>query len=353
MWRVYLYAYPHLFSLLTLYRKEQGDYKKAIRFFFSKFWRIYGCERMAERMLNYYSPKIVVLANDHLEMNRALMRVANSRDIKTLYVQHASITEKFPPLHFSYSMLDGYDSYLKYKRIGCLKGNVYLTGGVRFDVISEINNSDNNLVGVAINKIDDSAIVKETCLRIKQILNKGENVILRPHPLMDQQYWKSWCADNNLEFSSSKEENSFHFLSRLKLLVSNQSSIHLDAAMCHTPSVIYNLSTSFISDHYGYKEKKMVPEIKNIEELKEFLNDIENYEYNEKIVKYFNSSYKAPFEGKVAPLIANLIEIILTDTPIDDFNKKNGFTVLERGENYIVYHVPTQVSDNSVETSIA
>lgn len=352
MWRVYLYAYPHLFSLLKQYKIERCDNKKAIRFFFSKFWRIYGCQRMAIKMLDYYKPKVVVLANDHTEMNRCLMNESNAKGVNTLYVQHASITEKFPPLHFSYSMLDGYDSFLKYKEIGDLRSVVYLSGGVRFDAIQRNKNS-RRLVGVAMNTIDDEAIVKETCLIIKSILKEGENVILRPHPMMDQQYWNSWCNENHIEFSSSREENSFIYLSRLKLLVSNQSSIHLDAAMCHTPAVVYNLSNSSVFDHYGYKEKGLVPEVESIEELKEFLNDIEDYEYNEKIVKYFNSSYKAPFEGKVAPLIANLIETILTDTLIDDFNKKNGFTVLERGENDIVYHVPAQVLDNSVETSIA
>ena len=338
MWRVYMYAYPYIFKLIREYRKAKPDDKHIIRFFFAKFWRMYGCKRMAEKMIQKYHPQLIILANDHLEMNRTLMEVANEQGVKTMYVQHASITDKFPPLHFTYSMLDGADSYLKYKGVGDMSGNIYLSGGVRFDAVCKHITRKNTMFGVAINKIDDEEIIKDICLKLyDRYAFKGVQIVLRPHPRMDQELWKVWCNKNSIQFSCSSEQSSFEFLSNLSFLISNQSSIHLDAAMNHVPSVIFNMSTSKVLDHYGYKAKALVPSATTIKELFEIIDDIDNYKYVTSAVRYFNSSFNAPFEGRVASMIADLINTIVEDKDIDYFNNNNNFSLLESNHNYRVF----------------
>ena len=57
------------------------------------------------------------MSNDHSPANRALLLVAKSKGIKTVYMQHASVSNLFPVLDFDYSFLDGVNAYNIYKEI--------------------------------------------------------------------------------------------------------------------------------------------------------------------------------------------------------------------------------------------
>ena len=330
-WKQYWYAIPHLFEFLRDLRRHDQEGQEIIKYFFAKYWAMYGCHRAAEKLLDYYHPKVLVMANDHLPFHRALMHEANARGIVTIYVQHAAVTEKFPPLGFTYSLLDGEDSYKKYKLKERTSGNIYLSGGIRFDAIKEIEIQDKDeiVVGVAINQIDDETIVKDTCLQIAKA-NIGEqsiDVILRPHPQMQIEMWHEWCEQNGIGFSVAKNETSFQFISRITVLVSNQSSIHLDAAMCHTPSVVYKLSNVELDDSYSFVRNGLAQKVEDVEELIRFIEHREKYQANAEAIKYYNCSYGAIYEGNVASMMADLIDSI--PYRIDKFNSKYGFEIME------------------------
>ena len=339
-WRMYWYAIPHLFEFIREIKKNSQEKRDTIKNFFAKFWMMYGSDKAAGELLDYYRPKALVLANDHLPFHRSMMHEANRRGIPTIYVQHAAVTEKFPPLSFTYSFLDGEDSFRKYKQKTETSGNIYLSGGIRFDVIKNINkfeSADKTTVGVAINMVDDEGIVKNVCLELRDLcLGKGHlRVLLRPHPQMHLDVWRLWCEENGIEFSNSKEETSFNFINRINVLVSNQSSIHLDAAMCHTPSVVYGLSKAELVDSYSFVKNGLCRKVNSIEELKSFITESGAYQAPPKAVKYYNCSYGAVYEGMVATMIADLIKSI--PDRINTFNEKYHFGLIESDEKKRVY----------------
>lgn len=339
-WRQYLYAIPHLLTLIKEYRKSTEHEKKTIEFFFAKVWRSYGCRAMAADILDAYHPSTLVVANDHLPLNRAIMLEAKNRAIPTIYVQHAAITDMFPPLSYSYSFLDGLDSFEKYKRAGKVSGNVILSGGVRFDCISEyITNSNRECIGVAINEIDNKDIVRNLCLSLKhRYCEGGIRIVLRPHPSLPQEQWRSWCHDNDIEFSEARKEPSFAFLSKLKVMISNQSSIHLDAVMCHTPSVVYELASTPQTDFYNFVEKGLVRKCGDITSLIEFIDSISNFKFNVDVIRYFNNSFQSSFEGNVNMLIRDIIDVIDEDGRIDEVTSRYGLTK-ENKEDYCLYTI--------------
>ena len=165
MWRMYWHALPHLGDLIHDIKRATPEQRAIMKLRFMNFWRGYGCPGFANDLLDYYNPKVIIVANDHLFYYRALIQEANTRGVKTIYVQHAAVTDKFPPLDFSYAFLDGKDSFDKYLSAGECKGEVYLIGGVRFDAIKgkETRPSDIYRIGVAINLLDDSEKVRSVC----------------------------------------------------------------------------------------------------------------------------------------------------------------------------------------------
>lgn len=341
-WKQYWYALPHFGKLIKEIRNSKEERKDIIRYFFAKFWVMYGCNKAAGELLDFYRPSILVMANDHLHFNRSLMREANLRGITTLYVQHAAVTDRFPALSFAYSLLDGEDSYGKYKMREETSGNIYLSGGIRFDAIKglEKRKEEGMTVGVAINQIDEEAIVKNVCLQLKDTNVKGQpvKVVLRPHPQMELDAWKEWCDKNGVSFSVARTESSFQFLSRISVLVSDQSSIHLDAAMCHTPSVVYSFSSVEQEDFYSFVKNGLAVKASNIESLTSFIANSGEYGVPQNAVKYYNCSYGTSYEGNVATMMADLVKSIKGNN-IEDFNKQYGFKLIESTENRKVYRV--------------
>ena len=181
LWKLYWYAIPHFFELLRDIKKALPDERPLYKLFFPKFWRMYGCEKFAFEMLDFYKPKVVLMANDHLELNRAILFACKDKGIKTIYAQHATSGCDFPPLQFDYSMLDGNDALKKYSNIGNIHGNVFLCGGVRFDPIAQtpVSRLSSFTIGIAINLVDSELMVKDFCLQIKgiKVNGKGPNNI--------------------------------------------------------------------------------------------------------------------------------------------------------------------------------
>lgn len=341
-WRMYWYAIPHLCELFEEIKKATSEKKDTIKNFFAKFWMMYGCNKTAGQLLDYYNPKALVVANDHLPFHRSLMQEANLRGIPTIYVQHAAVTNQFPPLQFSYSLLDGEDSYQKYKLNDETSGKIFLCGGIRFDAIKQVRlkKPKNKVVGVAINLVDDEKIVKDTCLHIRdsKVDGKSLTVVLRPHPQMQLDMWKKWCFQNGIGFSLAKDESSFAFISRISVLISNQSSIHLDACMCYTPSIVYGLSMVELGDSYCFVKNHLVQRANNMSELIQFIAGCDTYQADAEAVKYYNCSYGTCHEGHVARMMAEMIESILEGND-NDFLIKYGFVAIEAIGNRTVYKI--------------
>ena len=337
-WKLYWYALPHFFDLVREIRKASPRHKRVIKFFFSKFLRMYGCEKVANQMVEKYKPNIIIMANDHLEINRCLLFAAKARNVKTVYIQHASVGTTFPPLQFSYSLLDGLDALEKYRSIGPLSGNIYLCGGLRFDKISDLKKEKETKikVGVAINLVDTPELVKETCLRLAAMKKIGVEVILRPHPQMQEDSWRHWCKQHGMSYSSPMTESSFDFIKKLTVLIANQCSIHLDAAMCRVPSLVYYMSKDGPSDVYGFVKQGLTCVATNLDEVKEFIDSLDHYVANKQAIRYFNCSYGTSYEGNVSSIMASLISSI-QDNDIEHFNSDYSFDITEKGDQYKVY----------------
>ena len=181
--RAWWHSIPYIFSLIKLYKKSNREDKALIIKYFTRLWTTYGLYKVAGEMLDKYNVKVLVLANDHNDINRCLIFNALEKGIKTVYVQHASVKKGFPRLDFTYSFLDGQESLDKYLYAGKPKGEVYLSGGVRFDSLYDKivkRNYETKRIGIAINMLDDFEKIKSLCVLLK---NEGYNdLILRPHP---------------------------------------------------------------------------------------------------------------------------------------------------------------------------
>lgn len=298
---------PYLRPLLKIYRKSDDKTKKIVKKYFTRLWITYGYYQLAQEYLQHYQVKVLVLSSDQGEFHRCLLMNAKEMGVKSIYVQHASVAKGFPKLISSYSFLDGQESLEKYLYAGQPEGEVFLSGGVRFDPIFQQYPTKHTekveTIGIAINMLDDFEEVKKLCT---ELLKHNYQLALRPHPRYGS-LDAAWLAENGIAYSDPKAETSFDFISKIDLMISNESSIHLDAAMMRCPTVVYNFSTHPVLDYYSYIKKGLTtlaedPQqlLQRIENPKELLPSIEK-------LQYYNASIGTSTESSVGQTIADFI----------------------------------------------
>jgi hypothetical protein len=322
--RAWWHSIPYIFSLIRLYRKSNKEDKSLIIKYFTRLWTTYGLYKVAGEILDKYNVKVLVMANDHNDINRCLLFNALEKGIKTVYVQHASVKKGFPRLDFTYSFLDGQESLDKYLHAGKPNGEVYLSGGVRFDFLYDKiveRNEEVKKIGVAINMLDDFEKVKNLCLFLKE---EGYNdLTLRPHPRY-QHLDSEWLIKNNIAISNPKEESSFDFIANIDFMISNESAIHLDASIMHCPTVLYNMSNNQILDDYNFIKNNLVKLAENGKVLLNFIKNKNEIFLNKEVLQYYNASSYSHLEGKLGETIAMFLNMLCQNNE-NQFDTKYGF----------------------------
>lgn len=303
--KIYLASFRHIFTFQHLYNKSSKEDKELIRTYYNPFMMTCGTYEVFDKMLEHNKKtRMIIIANDHSTMERCLIEASRKHKVKTLYVQHASVTKRFPPLCFTYSFLDGLESYTKYKRIGEISGSVFLSGSPRFDEIAYFKNNKVQFeLGIALNMLDSCEKVLNLC---KYLQEKGtKSILVRPHPRMGKQFDATTFRQIGVCVSDSIQESSFSFLSKVKCLIANESSIHLDSALIGVPSLLYNFSESDIKDWYSYIKNGMITVCSSYDDVVQHLNG--KLKLPVEKIRYYNSAFKTQYEGRTGELIASFI----------------------------------------------
>lgn len=338
---IFIYSLAHFQTSFKFYLSCSAEERRIIRYYFYIFFTTIGTYIVFDKFLRKNrNIKIIVFANDHIMQNTCLIRLCKKYNIRTVYTQHASVTEDFPNLRFDYSFLDGKESLLKYKKSGKLEGMVFLSGSPRFDAISQIKKNKVNLdvIGIALNQLDSIQEAHRLC---EFLLSKGYNhIIIRPHPGM-LPIFKSAIktfTDIGVKVSDPIKELSFSYLSRLNLLIANESGIHLDAVLMGVKSVLYNLNPkSKILDWYSFVKSGLIPIAYSFEELIHYLS-LEQFHVDEEKARFFNSAYATNYQGKVGNLIADFINSLIIS---EEDAKAYIDNVFLKEDDYYVYKVHT------------
>ena len=287
-------------------------HKKGLTKNFYLIFSSFGLFESYKRELKKYTPKAIFFANDHNATARALLLAAKSLNIPTIYLQHASITEYFPPLEFDLSLLEGKDTLSKYKKIGNIPGRIELIGMPKFDKFIPYRNFEKNIknIGISIGLGDDLLKVEELLEKIKNYFPQIR-LSIRPHPGESRNIEGLKKLTNY--YSDSKKEHVFSFLQKIDINIAANTSTHLEAVLMNIPSLFYPFEENKERyDDYSYVKNKLVDEFKTIESIVQW---IEKYKNNRPEVlqkaKYYNSVIGTKFDGKSSELAIKYITAFL------------------------------------------
>lgn len=295
------FVYPFKWIFYLIYNKD-----KALRYF-DLLFTVNGTYEECIRLLKKSNPKAIVFTNDHLVIARSLLLAANDLGVKTYYIQHASVSSYFPPLEFTYALLDGKDALLKYQKSGSVKSEVLLVGMTKFDdYINQINNSKKiKTVGIAFNMADEVNGVKSCMEQIKS-KHPDLKIIVRPHPAEKRDLTSLL---NGITLSDPLSESALDFIKSIDCLISGDSSIHLEAVLSNVFPCYYNFSKSKRFDFYKYVENGLVEHYVTIEDLNKKLERLKKNKPNiQSRANFYNAAIGSNFYGKSTLKISEFIQ---------------------------------------------
>jgi hypothetical protein len=310
---IYLKSLLYIPRVFLAYLKcSDPYYKKSFLYAFDNFCLACAAITILPGYSKNLNAKQLVVANHTFFLHRIFISAAIGCGIKTTYIQHASVTEKFPPLTgISQAFLEGEDSLHKYQGNGSSGIDMYLIGMPKFDAHFRQNALQKDKitrVGICTNGLDSidlfGAMLKELTRNFKTI-----RFILRPHPADKRiSSWLEIAHGNAIEFSEAKKITSFDFLEQIDVLIAGDSNIHIEATLNNIPC-IYFYSEENCLDWYGFLKQKMVFGARNTNEVIQLMMSFEKElpSVRQK-AKHFVSTVGSVYEADSTGLAVNVLE---------------------------------------------
>lgn len=295
----FFYSLPYFIDSWNVIRKTKGKERKIFTAYFDLVWKTAGYLKMVEILLTRINPKTIVVANDHTLFFRCVLRISQRLKIKTIYIQHAGVSEHFPELEYDFVFLDGKDSYAKYEQKGISSNTkLFLVGSPRFDSIFSISRErqrKNKSIGLAINILDQFERVQDFLVDI----TLNYKVIARLHPGikggLESKYLELFKQYDVL-ISDSRKEKVDVFLRQIDLLIANDSYIHFDAVLSGIQSVQVHFCEG-PNDNYGFLKMKFIDTISTSSSIPYYL-DKELSESQKDYIAHTIGNYQDLLNGK-------------------------------------------------------
>lgn len=259
----------YYYKFIPLFIKFLGARKTSTIRFFDILYDAIGFYEIYYSKLAKYKPKAIIFANDHNPDARAMLLAAKQAGIRTIYIQHASVSTLFPPLSFDLNLLEGQDSLDKYKLCGLISGKVCLIGMPKADKYLPSRNKKEIIetIGIGCSLIDDLLEIKRLLQTIRLALPQLE-IVLRPHPRDKRDFAKLITQNSNTRISDSKAETTFDYLQHIDAQISATSGIHLEAVLLNVWSIYFDLSKQDqVEDYYGFIRNGLIDKADTIDIL--------------------------------------------------------------------------------------
>lgn len=267
----------------------------------------FGVSALIKRKFKNSKPNAIIFTNDHTPLMRSFLVASKAMGIKTIYIQHASVSKYFPPLHFDLALLDGEVSGEIYRNIAPTSCEIRYIGIPKLDSAIQNNRIRHTIkkIGLAINQNDDSSIVKEIINGLKA---NGYIVVLRMHPLDNRKIIEDDSVVNGNKMTL------FEFICQSDFLIAGDSSIHLEANSLLCRSVYFKLHNNKKSyDYYKFIKNGLIDEVACMPGLINYLKSFSytDFDFTTSGLKYFNSSIGEKYYGYSGRLAVEVLNNFL------------------------------------------
>ena len=324
-YKAFFFSLPYFLKVYKIYKSSKGYIRYSFKNAYFKYWLTYGYFKMLIKFFCKNKVKLAIVSSDHSMRTRIVAYAAKSCEIKSVYIQHASVSTDFPRLIFDYALLEGNDALDKYKKIGNIDSDIFLLGSLKLGGEKKINNNRTiQTIGVCIDLVSDLSIVDDLIVELLRHFS-SINIILRPHPREERlNSIRNLQVKHNISISYSNKIDVIHFLEKVDCIVSGESNIHLEATLMNIIPIYYSFSIhrNSTKDVYGFIANKLIKYMANdLQELNEIINDLKIKKPNiRNRAKYYDASIGTCFDGNTIMLYDQVTSSI-KDNSLDFINE--------------------------------
>ncbi len=276
---------------------------------FDQFFKTLGVYENFCDLLTDVQPRAIIFANDTLPRNRAILVAAMDHGVKTIYIQHASVTKSFPELKFDLSLLEGTHSEKMYTKDKRVFGNIELIGMPKADVIYKAKNNSPRIdrIGVCPTLLDEKKTIVELVHGLVEAFHEKE-ISFRKHP-RDKRIF-NFHKENVLV---NPDESAIDFLGRQDLIIGGDSSIHLEALLGNVSTLYYNMN-EYTHDTYGYVANEVVCELYSINQIIKYIRENQlARKLDTEPARYYNAVIGTKYEGRSGELAVMHIKRFISE----------------------------------------
>ncbi|MDR5907500.1 hypothetical protein [Franzmannia qiaohouensis] len=241
--------YLFFLCLLYLFRIKLGPVSLKYLLTYAKvFLNVYASTRRHDMKVH-----ALVVANDHTDFPVAASMVMQYQKIPVVYVQHAEVSDSFPPLDFSVSVLRNQKSLDIYRSIGKVSGDAFVVPRRQESQnLSKIFQKKSGKVPVAIYL--SSVFSQDAVVRCVDALKTNANVLsigIKPHPRASQEFLRS-ISDVTIHDSIPAFEH---------IAIVPNSSVVIELLEAGIPVFQYFELDDVGHDYYGFVREEIAPEV--------------------------------------------------------------------------------------------
>ena len=261
-------------ALVRRWRGADAETRGSFRWAADGYLHSYGLYVALSRWLAAAPPAAVLVSNDHSRPPCVLRSAAQGLGVPVAYLQHATVTERFPPLRFDLALLDGLDAAEKYAAAADREAAVALVGIPKADprVGGTRPDAGADRVGLCMSLADDPDRSAEL---VEGLASHGLDLVLRMHPRSEP-----GCVDRfrrlarrlGLGWSDPAEEDSFAFLGGLRVLVAGVSAMSLEAALVGVTPLNFQTNPEE-TDWYGFVRNGLCRQTDRVEVLAGWIDE--------------------------------------------------------------------------------
>ncbi|MBI4442271.1 MAG: hypothetical protein HY649_02720 [Acidobacteria bacterium] len=310
----YLLCWIYLPLVIKKFRQATGNARRLFSYNFDGYLHTYGLYITSRIWLRSLKPRALILANQVAVSHRVILKVAHEEGIPTIYLPHSTVSDVFPPLRFTYALLEGRDALRKYVKAGPTTTIIFLVGIPKFDpYFQDVNLSQTvESVGICTSSLDSMAVVQELCEQMRRSF-PSLGVILRPHP-SDRRTsgWSKLASRCGLQWSDPMKEHPFVFLKRVDVMVAGNSNILLEGILMNVVALMYDFDGTGL-DWYGFARNGLVPSFYNPQQVVEYIDSIRNSRPAVRMkAKPYCATVGTRFDGRSAELVQGLIQKLVS-----------------------------------------
>lgn len=206
--------------------------------------------------------RVLCVANDHAPVPLALTRLCRARGLKTVYIQHAPVTEYFPPLSSDLSILYDEKSFYAYKEAARKRGELIESVVLFMPPFDErfvspaTNRYETYSVGFCLSKVPNIANVRRLLFSLCEC-EKVKSIVLRPHPASRADL-SSLVIDDKVSLQE-KYTPLKEFSSEISLALVPNSGVAIELLHKGIPTYYVSGTDGVAEDYYGFVEDGVLP----------------------------------------------------------------------------------------------